>query len=103
MAFPEGAKVGRRTVTLPREAVDEILRLAAEPGFQYLYAKPYDSVASRIVDVRYEGAVYGVVIALDGSKAKVDSYWGSSQLQVLDAQANPEQLKALKARWKVGE
>ncbi|MFC4501764.1 MULTISPECIES: hypothetical protein [Streptomyces] len=82
--------------------MDEILRKAALPGRLHLHEMPYDTAFSRIVDLWYEGAVYGVVLNLDGSGAHVDSYWGNTQLQVIgENTARAEQLEALKTRWKV--
>ncbi|MGW0087860.1 hypothetical protein ACWDWS_02455 [Streptomyces sp. NPDC003328] len=83
--------------------VDEIFRIAAEPGMTHLHDKPYDSVAARLVEVRYRAAVYTIAIELDGSKAVIDSFWGHAQLSVNGAEANEEQLQALLERWKVGE
>lgn len=104
MSIPQGARKGSRTITLPREVVDEILRSAAEPGWLHLQDRPWKSVSSLNIDPWYEGSVYGVRLALDGSAAEVVSYWGSSQLQVVgDNEANEEQLAALVSRWKVGQ
>lgn len=101
--IPTGARVTKRTMTLPREIVDELFRRAIEPHKLFHYEEPYDSVAHRILSISYEGSVYGVLIELDGSKAVVDWYWGNSQLMVTgDNVATPEQLSALVARWKVG-
>ncbi|MFC8099451.1 hypothetical protein [Streptomyces sp. NPDC057363] len=104
MSIPEGSKKTRYTLTLPREVVDKIFWLAEHPGSLYLHEKPYKSAASLNIEIWHEGAVYGVTLELDGSKAEVSSYWGSSQLQVIGNNlADEEQLAALVSRWKVGQ
>lgn len=98
--FPEGSKVGRYSIELPREAVDAILSLAAEE-FEAMRTphKPYLTPTSLALEVWYKDAVYGVSVKRDGSAASVEFYWGNNQLSVRNGDATAEQLEALKARW----
>ncbi|MFI5877521.1 hypothetical protein ACIBAH_34830 [Streptomyces sp. NPDC051445] len=80
--------------------MDEILKRAAWSGWLHLYDMPYNSAVSKLINVKFENVVYTVSLALDGSTACVDGYWGSCQRVVAgDNMATADQLKSLVDRW----